>query len=65
MLLADEGASNVPAVVFSFPFKVFIGQSSAAPVRCLNKGADIDSSPLIFGGYESPIGFPFHPFSQP
>lgn len=41
-----------------FPFKVFIGQSSAASVRCLNKGADIDSSPLIFGGYGSPIEFP-------
>lgn len=39
-----------------FPFKVFIGQSSAASVRCLNKGADIDSSPLISAD-GSPVEF--------
>jgi len=30
-----------------FSFKAFIGQSSAASVRCLNKGADIESSSLL------------------
>lgn len=39
-----------------FPLKVFIGQWSAASVRCLNKGADIDSSPL-FSTDGSPVEF--------
>jgi len=55
--LADQGASNAVAVIFSFPLEGFHWTMiSCAAVRCLNKGARMDSAPL-FSADGSPVEF--------
>jgi len=55
--LADQGASNAVAVIFSFPLQGFHWTMiSCAAVRCLNKGARMDSAPL-FSADGSPVEF--------